>query len=207
MIEGEGGPLRTTIEPRRIRTIVVGASAGGIEALRDLVGALPEDFEGVVLVVLHVAPDSPSVLPQILARAGALEAKHAEDGAEARPGCIYVAPPDHHLLVTDGHLRLDGGPRLNRHRPAIDLLFRSAAAAYAAGTAGVILSGVLTDGTQGLLAIKRAGGMTFVQDPADALYPAMPQSAIDAVKPDRVGTAHDLGVAIAEAVGEPAGLS
>jgi two-component system chemotaxis response regulator CheB len=159
-----------------------------------------------VLVVLHVAPGSPSVLPQILARAGALDATHAVDGAEARPGCIYVAPPDRHLVVVDGHLRLDEGPPVNRHRPAIDTLFLSAAAAYAAESAGVILSGVLRDGTEGLLAIKRAGGMTFVQDPADALYPAMPQSAIDAVQPNRVGTAHDLGVAIAEAVRQPAGL-
>jgi two-component system chemotaxis response regulator CheB len=199
--------LSTKIEPRRIRTIVVGASAGGIEALRKFVGVLPAGFEGVVLVVLHVAAGSTSVLPQILSRAGALEAKHAEDGAEPRPGCIYVAPPDHHLLVADGHLRLDEGPRVNGHRPSIDVLFRSAASSYSAGAAGVILSGVLRDGTAGLLEIKRGGGMTFVQDPADAVYQAMPQSAIDLVKPDRVGTAHELGVAVAEAVGEPAGLS
>jgi two-component system, chemotaxis family, protein-glutamate methylesterase/glutaminase len=207
MIEDEGGPLSTTTESRRIRTIVVGASAGGIEALRNFVGALPEGFEGIVLVVLHVSPGSTSVLPQILSRAGALEAKHAEDGAEACRGCIYVAPPDHHLLVADGHLRLDRGPRVNGHRPAIDLLFQSAADAYGAAAAGVVLSGVLRDGTAGLLAIKRCGGMTFVQDPAEALYQPMPQSAIDAVQPDRIGTAHDLGVAITEAVGEPAGLS
>jgi two-component system chemotaxis response regulator CheB len=160
-----------------------------------------------VLVVLHVASGSTSVLPQILARAGALDAKHAEDGTEPRPGCIYVAPPDHHLFVADGHLRLDEGPRVNGHRPAIDVLFRSAASAYAASTAGVILSGVLRDGTEGLLDIKRGGGMTFVQDPADAVYQAMPQNAIDAVHPDRVGTAHDLGVAVAEAVRQPAALS
>jgi two-component system chemotaxis response regulator CheB len=207
MIEGEGGPLSTPIELRRIRTIVVGASAGGIEALKNFVGALPGGFEGVVLVVLHVASDSTSVLPQILARSGALDAKHAEDGAEARPGCIYVAPPDHHLLVADGHLRLDAGPRVNRHRPAIDPLFQSAADAYGAAAAGVVLSGVLRDGTEGLLAIKRGGGMTFVQDPAEALYQAMPQNAIDAVEPDRVGTAHELGVAIADAAREPAGRS
>ncbi len=191
------------MQPRRIHTIVVGASAGGIEALRELVGAFPEDFPGVVLVVLHVAPVATSVLPQILARAGALEAKHAEDGAEAHGGCIYVAPPDRHLLVTDGRLHLDVGPRVNGHRPAIDPLFRSAADAYGDCAAGVVLSGVLDDGTAGLMAIKRAGGMTFVQDPAEAKYQAMPQNAIDLVQPDRVATAHELGLALAEAVREP----
>lgn len=156
-----------------------------------------------MLVVLHVAPVSTSVLPKILARAGALEAKHAEDGAEPRGGCIYVAPPDRHLLVTDGRLRLDVGPRVNGHRPAIDPLFRSAADAYGAGAAGVVLSGVLDDGTAGLMAIKRAGGMTFVQDPTEARYQAMPQNAIDLVQPDRIATAHELGLAIAAAVREP----
>jgi two-component system chemotaxis response regulator CheB len=156
-----------------------------------------------VLVVLHVSPTPTSVLPQILARAGVLDARHAEDGAEARGGCIYVAPPDRHLLVADGRLRLDAGPRVNGHRPAIDPLFRSAAEAYGDGAAGVVLSGVLDDGTAGLMAIKRGGGMTFVQDPAEALYQAMPQNAIDLVRPDCIATAHELGVAIAGVVREP----
>jgi two-component system chemotaxis response regulator CheB len=156
-----------------------------------------------VIVVLHLPPMPTSVLPQILTRAGVLEARHAEDGAELHGGRIYVAPPDRHLLVSDGRLHLDAGPRVNGHRPAIDPLFRSAATAYGSGAAGVVLSGVLDDGTAGLMAIKRGGGMTFVQDPAEALYRAMPQNAIDLVGPDRVATAHELGLAIADAVREP----
>jgi two-component system, chemotaxis family, protein-glutamate methylesterase/glutaminase len=195
----EGGFLSTAAEPR-VHTIAVGASAGGIEALRELVGALPADFPGVVLVVLHVAPVGTSVLPQILTRAGALEAVHAEDGMKLRGGHIYVAPPDRHLLVAGGYVKLGRGPRVNGHRPAIDPLFTSAAHSYGEGAAGVVLSGVLDDGTAGLMVIKRHGGATFAQDPAEALYAAMPRSAIDFVAPDRVASAHELGVAIGELV-------
>lgn len=188
---------------RRIHTFVVGASAGGVEALRNLVAALPDDFPGVILVVLHLAPSGTSVLPQILRRAGRLDAVTAVDGTSLESGCIYVAPPDMHLLVDDGHLRLSHGPHVNGHRPAIDTLFRSAAEAYGAGAAGVVLSGVLDDGTAGLMAIKRAGGMTFVQDPGEALYDAMPRSAIELVHPDAVATAHDLGAALAAVASDP----
>jgi two-component system chemotaxis response regulator CheB len=167
------------------------------------VSALPADFPGVVLVVLHLAPTATSALPQILQRAGRLEAKHPEDGEELRPGCIYVAPPNHHLCVEDGHARLDPGPRLNGYRPAIDALFRSAASAYNGGSAGVVLSGVLDDGTAGLLAIKRAGGLTLVQDPGEALYPAMPESAIEYVHPDHVGSARELGEVLARVAAIP----
>ena len=182
---------------RRAHTFVVGASAGGVEALRDLVAQLPHGFPGAILVVLHVAPRGTSVLPQILSRAGELRATHAVDGEAIHAGRIYVAPPDRHLLVSDGHLRLDSGPKINGHRPAIDTLFRSAARMYGQGAAGVVLSGVLDDGTAGLLAIKRAGGPTLVQDPVEALYEMMPQSAILYVHPERVGPARDLGAAIA----------
>jgi two-component system, chemotaxis family, protein-glutamate methylesterase/glutaminase len=182
---------------RRAHTVVVGASAGGVEAIGAVVGALPGDFPGVVLVVLHLAPTATSALPQILARAGALDAKHAEDGEALEPGCIYVAPPNHHMIVADGHVRLDPGPRVNGHRPAIDTLFRSAADAYGSDTAGVVLSGMLDDGTAGLLAIKQAGGLTLVQDPVEALYPGMPESAIEYVHPDRVASARHLGELLA----------
>jgi two-component system chemotaxis response regulator CheB len=181
-----------------IRSAVVGASAGGVEALRDLVAELPHDYAGALLVVLHVAPMGTSVLPQILSRAGHLTATHAEDGEEIQPGHIYVAPPDKHLLVSDGRLALDRGPRINGHRPAVDSLFRTAADVWGQSAVGVVLSGVLDDGTAGLLEIKRRGGRAFVQDPAEALYEGMPTSAIEFVKPDLVGTASAIGKALAE---------
>jgi len=166
--------------------VVVGASAGGVEALSILARHLPAGFGVPVLVVLHVSPTGISVLPDILDRSGRLRARHAEDGARLEPGCIYVAPPNHHLLVADGKASLTTGPAENGHRPAIDPLFRAAAAAYGARAAGVVLSGALADGTAGLLAIKRAGGATLVQDPREALYPSMPSSAIAHVQPDYV---------------------
>jgi two-component system chemotaxis response regulator CheB len=165
--------------------VVVGASAGGVEALRNLAAALPEDFGAPLLVVLHV-PSRGSVLPQILDRAGPLRANHAEDGMPLAPGRIFVAPPNRHLLVADGMVSLGSGPQEHFHRPAIDPLFRTAAAAYGERATGVILSGALDDGTVGLAAIKEAGGATLVQDPEEALYPSMPSNAIAHVGPDYI---------------------
>lgn len=195
--------MSTRSEPRPIHTAVVGASAGGVEALRELVAALPHDYQGSLLVVLHVAPMATSVLPHILTRAGLIPAEHAVDGEEIRAGRIYVAPPDRHLVVVDGRLALDRGPRVNGHRPAIDTLFRTAADAWGPRTVGAVLSGVLDDGTAGLVAIKRRGGMAFVQDPADALYAGMPNSAIEFAKPDLVASAGDIGRALAELAESP----
>jgi two-component system, chemotaxis family, protein-glutamate methylesterase/glutaminase len=166
--------------------VVIGASAGGVEALRNIAAGLPEDFGSTVFVVLHLPPGGTSVLPAILARAGDLTASHPDDGEEIKPGHIYVAPPDNHMLIDDGVVRLARGPRENGHRPAIDPLFRSAARSHGAGVIGVILSGVLDDGTAGLAAVKAAGGRTVVQDPGDALYAAMPESAIAYVSPEHV---------------------
>jgi two-component system chemotaxis response regulator CheB len=123
-------------------------------------------------------------LPAILNRAGPLEALHPGDGTTIEHGHIYVAPPDHHLLIEYGKMRVVRGPKENRHRPAIDPLFRSAAQAYGSRVIGVILTGSLDDGTAGLLAIKRAGGLAVVQDPNDALYPSMPMSALTYVEVD-----------------------
>lgn len=143
------------------------------------VSRLPADFAAPILVVLHIPADAPTLLPQILSRKGVLPAFAAEEGRKAEPGRIYLAPPDKHLLVgRDGILRTPRGPHENRHRPAIDPLFRSAATAYRSGAIGVILSGTLDDGTAGMIAIKRMGGTAIVQDPSEAMFPSMPASVV-----------------------------
>jgi two-component system, chemotaxis family, protein-glutamate methylesterase/glutaminase len=177
--------------------VVVGASAGGVEALRTLVARLPEEFPAAMFVVLHVPPTT-SVLPAILTRAGKLPAEHARHGAEIRYGRIYVAPPDFHLLLEDDVMSLARGPRENGHRPAIDPLFRSAAMRYGPRVTGVILSGALDDGVAGLGTVKRLGGEAIVQDPADALYPAMPRSAVQSGLADRVLAVAEIPAALVE---------
>lgn len=164
--------------------VVVGTSAGGVEALRALVGGLPEDFPGSVFVVMHTAPDSPGVLAQILDRAGKLPTANASNRERIKPGRVYVAPPDTHLLLEPGVMRLTRGPKENRFRPAVDPLFRSAAAVYGPRVVGVILTGGLDDGTSGLWAVKRLGGVAVVQDPEEAYMPSMPQSALEQVEAD-----------------------
>jgi two-component system chemotaxis response regulator CheB len=172
--------------------VVVGASAGGVEALQRFVRALPSDFSAPVLVVLHASPTGRSYLPEILSRAGPLPAVHACDGEAIVGGRIFVAPPDSHLVVADGTMRLVRGPRENGHRPAIDPLFRTAAAEYDSHVAGVVLSGTLDDGTVGLNCVKEAGGATLAQDPDDALYADMPLNAIAYVNPDYVQPVEEL---------------
>jgi two-component system chemotaxis response regulator CheB len=164
--------------------VVVGTSAGGVEALRALVGGLPADFPGSVFVVMHTAPDSPGVLAQILERSGPLPATNATNREPIRPGHIYVAPPDAHLLLEPGRMRLTHGPKENRFRPAVDPLFRSAAQVFGPRVVGVILTGGLDDGTSGLWAIKRLGGVAVVQDPDEAFMPSMPLSALAQVEVD-----------------------
>ena len=171
----------------------MGASAGGVEALRALVGGLPPDYPGAVLVVLHVPRDAPSALPMILSRSGPLPAAVAEDGERLQRGRVYVARNGHHLLLLDGHLRLTRGPAENGHRPAIDPLFRSVARAAGPRAIGVVLSGSRDDGAAGLAAIAARGGTTIVQDPADALTPWMPRAALERVTADHVLPAAKLG--------------
>jgi len=164
--------------------VVIGASAGGIEALKTLVASLPTNFPGSILVVMHSGPNSPGVLDIILRRAGLLTTVQPRDNERINPGTIYVAPPDHHMLVEPGHIRLSRGPKENRFRPAIDPLFRSAAQVYGPRVIGVVLTGGLDDGTAGLWAIKRLGGTAVVQDPDDALVKSMPLSALKYVRVD-----------------------
>jgi len=166
--------------------IVIGASSGGIEALTEVVARLPEDLPAAVFVVVHVAPRSVSVLPDILNRAGPLTAVHAKDNEKIKSGRIYVAPPDFHMLIADGAVRLVRGPIENNTRPAIDPTCRTAARSYGPRVVGVILSGALDDGAAGLHAIKERGGVAVVQDPADALFPDMPQNALDAAAVDHI---------------------
>jgi two-component system chemotaxis response regulator CheB len=166
--------------------IVIGASAGGIEALQVLVGGLPKEFEASIFAVLHTSPQSPGILDAIFTRAGSLPATNARDNEKILPGHIYVAPPDHHLLIEPGRVRVTKGPKENRFRPAVDPLFRSAAQSYGPRVVGIILTGGLDDGTAGLWAVKQLGGTAIVQDPEEALVPSMPASAIKHVKVDHI---------------------
>ena len=169
--------------------VVIGASAGGIDPLRRIAAGLPPDLPAALFVVLHTAPWFPSALPEILTRSGRLVAGHAKDGESIRHGRIYVAPPDHHLVLSKGKVRLSLGPRENWHRPAIDVLFRSAAESFGPRVIGVMLSGVLHDGILGLMRVKSHGGVVIVQDPDETLYPTMALTAMQHVDVDHVVTA------------------
>jgi two-component system chemotaxis response regulator CheB len=185
------------------RVIVIGASAGGVEALSRLVKTLPADFAAPIFVVLHVSPHAPSLLPGILERAGKLPARHARDGEKIKSGTIYIAPPDHHLLLKPGQIAVTRGPRENNSRPAVDPLFRTAARSYGPRVVGVVLSGGLDDGTLGLMDVKRAGGVTLAQDPDETMFPSMPRSAIENVVVDRVLKVEEMGVLLARLAREP----
>jgi len=160
------------------RLVVIGTSAGGIDALRTLVGGLPHAFPAPICIVSHTAPDSPGILASILERASGLPSSHGCDRQRLDAGHIYVAPPDRHLIVEPGHVRVTEDPREHGFRPAIDPLFRSAAQVFGPGAIGVILTGNLDDGTAGLWTIKRLGGIAIVQDPAEARFPSMPMHAL-----------------------------
>ena len=183
--------------------VVVGASAGGVEALMKLVSELPADLPAAVFIVLHLQAQNPSLLPEILSRSGQLQARHPTDGEAIQPGRICVAPPDQHLLLEQGHIHLIRGPKENHHRPAIDPLFRSAAAAYGPRVIGVVLTGSLDDGTAGLLAIKRLGGMAIVQDPKEALFPSMPLNAMEHVGVDYTVPLSELGPLLVRLASDP----
>jgi two-component system chemotaxis response regulator CheB len=166
--------------------IVMGASAGGFEAFRRIVAALPADFSASIFIVWHMAPHIRSVLPHVLNRVNSIYTAHAYDNEEILPNRIYIAPPDHHLLIEEGKVRITRGPKENRFRPAVDPLFRSAAYTYGNRVVGVILSGALDDGTSGLWTIKDHGGIAVVQNPMDAEVPSMPEHAIREVAIDHI---------------------
>ena len=180
--------------------ICVGASAGGVEALRSLVQGLAPELAASVFVVLHVPPGQPSRLSDILDRSGPIRASMACDGERFARSRIYVAPPDHHLILDGTVLRVIKGPMENRFRPAIDPLFRSAAEQFPERTIGVILSGMLDDGIAGLWALKRSGGLTVIQDVDDALFPEMPTHAARQVEIDQTATAAAMGPLLSELV-------
>jgi two-component system chemotaxis response regulator CheB len=172
--------------------IVIGASAGGVEALNELVRLLPADLPASIFIVVHFPVNSTSLLPQILSRARRLPARHPCDGEAIQRGQIYVAPPNWHLLLREGTIRLVFGPRQHGFRPAIDPLFFSAAQEYGPQVVGVVLSGTLSDGAAGIQEIKRAGGAALVQDPQEAMFPDMPLKAIESTAVDGVLTIKDL---------------
>jgi two-component system chemotaxis response regulator CheB len=187
--------------------VVIGASAGGVEALKRLCQGLPADFPAAVFIVQHLAPEGQSLLPGILQRCSPLPVFAAKDGEPVLPGRITVGVPDRHLLLRDGVALLRRGPEENRSRPAINALFRSAAVAYGGRVIGVVLTGLLDDGADGLIVIKKAGGISVVQDPADAEWPSMPQNAINNDHVDHILPLAAMPGQLAILVGEDAGAS
>jgi two-component system chemotaxis response regulator CheB len=167
------------LKPQKI--VVIGASAGGIEALQTILGGLDQQMSAAVLIVLHIHAAGGQYLAQIFQRSCALPVRDAVDGDELRSGEVYLAPADYHLTVEDGHVRVLQGPRENRTRPAIDPLFRTAARYYGPNVIGVILTGMLDDGALGLMMVDSLGGKTIVHDPATATFSSMPKAALEQV--------------------------
>jgi len=184
--------------------IVVGASAGGVTALKDFVQSLPKDFMGSVFVVLHIPPYSESRLAWILSNAGPLEAVQPQDGDRIKPGTIYVATNDHHLLVEDNKIMVKKGPKENRFRPSIDALFRSAAYTFGSRVIGIVMSGLLNDGTSGLWAIKQREGIAIIQEPDDAEFAQMPENVLEYVDVDYTVPAREMGSLLDKLMDEPA---
>jgi two-component system, chemotaxis family, protein-glutamate methylesterase/glutaminase len=183
--------------------VVIGASSGGVAALLELAEALPKDLQAVVGMVLHVG-SRPSVLPELLSERGGMAAIHPQDGQLLVPGTIYVAPPDFHMVFTSARVRLGRWARENHARPAIDPLFRSTALAWGERAVGIVLTGALDDGTAGLAAIKQCGGTAIVQDPATAVEPSMPASALQNVPVDHCLPLERIPAAVLQRVGHVA---
>jgi two-component system chemotaxis response regulator CheB len=183
--------------------IAIGTSAGGVEALQRLVEQLPPDLPASIVIAIHLSRYSPSVLPEILARRGKLDAVAPHEDEPLAPGRIYVVRPDRHLVVEDAKVRSVGGPRVNGQRPSIDRLFRSSAEARGVRVIGVVLTGLLDDGVGGLLEIRSAGGVAVVQSPRDAAYPALPTNAIYGAGADHVVPLAEMGALLTKLVTNP----
>jgi two-component system chemotaxis response regulator CheB len=166
--------------------IVIGSSAGGVFALQEIVASLPLDLDASIFIVQHVSPDSQSLLPKILSHKGRLKAVHPSDGEIITKGIIYIAPPDRHMIIEHDRILIKKGPKENRFRPSIDALFRSAAYNYGPRVVGVILTGMLDDGTSGMWSVKRLGGTGIIQQPEEAAYPSMPTSVLEYVRIDYI---------------------
>jgi two-component system, chemotaxis family, protein-glutamate methylesterase/glutaminase len=183
--------------------VVIGASAGGVETLQALVADLPASLPVAVFVVLHLSPHAPSYLAPILEKVARLPVESATDGMTIKPGRIYVAVPDRHLLIEQNRVRVTRGPRENRSRPAVDVLFRSAAYNFGTRVIGIVLTGNLDDGTAGLWAVKDRGGVAMVQSPDEALFPSMPESALQHVAVDHVLPVRSMPAVIANLIRQP----
>ena len=193
--------MKTILEPGAVRIIVIGGSAGSLSAVRTITGEFPADFGAAIFVVEHTSPHFPADLPKFLSLDVALAVRYAIDQEPIAPGRIYVAPLDEHMVLDRGRVRLQRSPKEPWNRPAINILFRSAAAAYGNSVAGVVLSGMLSDGTAGLWEIKNAGGIAIVQEPEDAEYPDMPRNAMQNVQVDYCLPAEKIGSRLIELVG------
>ena len=184
--------------------IVIGGSAGGLEGVNAIVSMLPAEFPAAIFIVLHTSPHSPGLLPEIFNHRGLLPAAHAQDGEPVTPGRIYVAPPDLHLLLENGRVRVTRGPKENRSRPAVDPLFRSAALAYGPRVVGIVLSGWLDDGAAGLWAVKVRGGVAIIQDPEEAIARSMPEAARRQASVDYCLKVADIAPTLVELASGPA---
>ncbi len=184
--------------------VVLGASAGGIEALKAVISGLPQDLPAALFAVIHIGGQSENLLAQNLARSTALRVKTVEGDEPIERGLLLVARADHHLLVLEDRVQITRGPRENLWRPSIDVLFRSAAVAHGPRVIGVILSGLLDDGSVGVVAIKRCGGIALAQEPNEATFPDMPAAAIRTGCIDHVLPIQEIGPMLARFVERPA---
>ncbi|ACU61867.1 chemotaxis protein CheB [Chitinophaga pinensis] len=184
------------------KIVVIGASAGGFEAIKKIVSDLPANFDAAIFIVWHMAAEVRGILPEVLNKLGTLPVAHAVDEESVIGRRIYIAPPDRHLLLGKGKVRVTRGPKENRFRPAIDPLFRSAAIAYGTQVIGVVLSGALDDGTAGIWAVKQQGGLAIVQDPDDAEVSSMPVNAMNAVKVDHIAPVSEIAALLVRLANE-----
>ncbi|MCP3468761.1 chemotaxis protein CheB [Bradyrhizobium sp. CCGUVB1N3] len=187
--------------------VVIGGSAGATAPLKQILGRLPVDLPAAIFIVLHIPPQGIGILSTVASSAGKLPVRQAENGMRIEPGHVYIAAPDHHLLLSGDHVLLGRGPRENMARPAIDALFRSAALHHGPRVIGVVLSGLLSDGAAGLNAIKRCGGITLVQEPSDAIADEMPRRALVATTIDLCMAGTAIGDVLSDLVREPAGVA